>query len=327
MACTAARWAGILVLAAGLSIGTDGAGAAPAYPTRAVRVVVPFTAGGITDVVGRLLAQRMTEDLGQRFYVDNRPGAGGNLAAEIVAHATADGYTLMIATAGTHAINVSLYPRLPYDPIKDFAPISLVSWEASLLIVHPSLPVKSLADLVALLRAKPHTYNYGTAGFGSTTHLGMELFKMMSGTDITVVAYKGAAEVTQAVITRQVDLAFNGMSTALSPVRAGSVRALAISSRERSALLPDVPAIAETLPGFESLAWHGLVAPAGTPPDVVALLSRETQKIVHDRKTAQHMRDIGATPVGTTAPEFARFIADETGKWAKVVKASGAKVE
>lgn len=322
-------WArfGVLGLASVLIASAGMAMAAPAYPTRPVRIVVPFTAGGITDVVGRLLAQHMTEDFGQRFYVDNRPGAGGNLAAEMVAHAPADGYTLMIATAGTHAINVSLYPRLPYDPIKDFVPISLISWEASLLIVPPAMPAKTLPDLIALIKAKPHTYNYGTAGFGSTTHLGMELFKMMSRTDIIVVAYKGATEVTQAVVSRQVDLAFNGMSTALAPVRAGTVRALAISSRTRSPLLPDVPAVAETLPGFESLAWHGLVAPAGTPPEIVGALSREAQKIVHDPAVAAHMRGIGASPQGTTAAQFARFIADETRKWAGVVKASGAKVE
>lgn len=312
---------------AGTLISPASGGAAPAYPTRPVKIVVPFAAGGITDIVARLLAQHMTEDLGQRFFVDNRPGAGGTIGSEIVARAAPDGYTLEIASAGTHAINVSLYPHLTYDPIKDFTPISLVSWEANLLIVPPTVPAKTLPDLVAAIKAKPQTYNYGTAGFGSTTHLAMELFKMMSGTAITPVAYKGASEVTEAVISRQVDLAFNGTSTALAPVRAGTVRALGISSQQRSPLLPDVPAIAETLPGFEALAWHGLVAPAGTPPEIVDILAREAQSIVHDPKTAAHMRDLGASPQGTTPAAFHRFMVDEIRKWAKVVKASGAKVD
>jgi tripartite-type tricarboxylate transporter receptor subunit TctC len=301
--------------------------AAASYPTRPVKIIVTFAAGGIADIVGRLLAQKMTEDLGQRFYVENRPGAGGAVASEIVARAAPDGYTLEIASAGTHAINPSLYPHLTYDPVKDFVPISLVSWEANLLIVRPDLPAKTFPELVALLKSSPRPLNYGTAGFGSTTHLAMELLKMKSGTSITAVAYKGASEVTQAVIAGQVDLAFNGTSTALAPVRSGSARAIGVSSLKRSAVLPDVPAIAETLPGFEALAWHALVAPAGTPQEVIDILAREVQKIVREPETATHMRDLGITPVGSTPAEFATFMGDEIRKWAEVVKVSGAKVE
>jgi len=304
-----------------------GTSAAASYPTRPVRIIVTFAAGGITDIVGRLLAQKMTEDFGQRFYVENRPGAGGAVASEIAARAAPDGYTLEIASAGTHAINPSLYPHLAYDPVKDFVPISLVSWEANLLIVRPDLPAKTFPELVALLKSSPHALNYGTAGFGSTTHLAMELLKMKSGTSITPVAYKGASEVTQAVIAGQVDLAFNGTSTALAPVRSGSVRAIGVSSLKRSAVLPDVPAIAETLPGFEALAWHALVAPAGTPQEVIDVLAREVQKIVREPETATHMRGLGITPVGSTPAEFAKFMGDEIRKWAEVVKVSGAKVE
>lgn len=306
---------------------TGGTGEAASYPTRPVKIIVSYAAGGINDIVARLLAQKMTEDLGQRFFVEDRPGANGNVASELAARAAPDGYTLEIASAGPHAINVSLYPHLPYDPIKDFAPISLVSWEASLLIVRPDLPAKTFPDLIALLKSAPHPLAYGTAGFGSTTHLGMELLKMKSGTSITPVAYKGASEVTQAVATSQVDFAFNGTSTALAPVRAGTVRALAISSLKRSAVLPDVPAIAETLPGFEALAWHGLLAPAGTPQEVVDVLAKEVQKIVREPDVTAHMRDLGITPVGSTPAEFAKFMGDEIRKWAEVVKVSGAKVE
>jgi tripartite-type tricarboxylate transporter receptor subunit TctC len=323
---TAARLMAAASLAGALTAGGI-AHAATAYPVRPVRIIVSFAAGGVTDIVARLLAQKMTEDLGQRFYVENRPGAGGTVASEIAARAAPDGYTLEIASAGTHAINVSLYPHLPYDPVKDFVPIALVSWEANVLIVNPDVPAKTLPDLIGLAKAKPGALNYGTAGFGSTTHLAMELLKMMSGTAITPVAYKGAAEVTQAVVGHQVDVAFNGTSTALAPVRAGSVRALAISSRQRSTVLPDVPAIAETLPGFEALSWHGLVAPAGTPPDVVDILAREAVKIVHEPAMAAHMREFGITPVGSTPAEFAQFMADEIRKWAEVVKVSGAKVD
>jgi tripartite-type tricarboxylate transporter receptor subunit TctC len=318
-------------LAALLSVGafllTSVSGEAADYPTRPVKIIVSYAAGGVNDIVGRLLAQKMTEDLGQRFFVENRPGANGNVASELAARATPDGYTLEIASAGPHAINVSLYPHLPYDPLKDFAPISLVSWEASLLIARPGLPAKTVPELIALLKSAPHPLAYGTAGFGSTTHLGMELLKMMSGTSITPVAYKGASEVTQAVVTSQVDFAFNGTSTALASLRGGQIRALGISSLKRSAVLPDVPAIAETLPGFEALAWHGLLAPAGTPQAVIDILAKEVQKIVREPDMAGHMRDLGITPVGSTPAEFAKFMADEIRKWADVVKVSGAKVE
>ncbi|MBV8534731.1 MAG: tripartite tricarboxylate transporter substrate binding protein, partial [Alphaproteobacteria bacterium] len=325
----ATRIAGALFLITGglavtLMVGASAASAAPAYPTRPVKIIVSYAAGGINDIVGRLLAQKMTEDLGQRFFVENRPGANGNVASELAARAAPDGYTLEIASAGPHAINVSLYPHLPYDPLKDFAPIALVSWEASLLIVRPDLPATTFPLLIGLLKSAPQPLAYGTAGFGSTTHLGMELLKMMSGTSITAVAYKGASEVTQAVVTSQVDFAFNGTSTALPSVRGGTVRALAISSLKRSVVLPEVPAIAETLPGFEALAWHGLLAPAGTPPEVIDILATEVQKIVREPDVAGHMRDLGITPVGSTQAEFARFMADEIRKWADVVKVSGA---
>jgi len=323
-----ARLAGAMGIAALALANAAAAGAADAvYPTRPVKIIVSYAAGGINDIVGRLLAQKMTEDLGQRFFVENRPGANGNVASELAARAAPDGYTLEIASAGPHAINVSLYPHLPYDPLKDFVPISLVSWEASLLIVRPDLPAKTFPDLIALLKSAPRPLAYGTAGFGSTTHLGMELLKMKSGTTITPVAYKGASEVTQAVVTSQVDFAFNGTSTALPSVRGGTVRAIGISSLKRSPLLPDVPAIAETLPGFEALAWHGLLAPAGTPQAVIDVLAKEVQKIVRDPDVVTHMRDLGITPVGSTPTEFAQFMRDEIRKWADVVKVSGAKVE
>jgi tripartite-type tricarboxylate transporter receptor subunit TctC len=301
--------------------------AAETYPARPVKLIVPFTAGGITDIVARLFAQRLSEDLNQRFYVDNRPGAGGNLALEIAAKSPPDGYTLGVATAGTHAINPSIYPKMPYDHIKDFVPVTLLSYEPSFLIVNPALPVHSVAELVALLKAKPNTYNYGSAGYGSSSHMSAEYFKIKTGTTMTHVPYKGGPEVVQAVMTGQVEVAVNGVSTSLRPVRDGMVRALAITSRERSPLMPELPALAETLPGFEALAWNGLVAPAGTPPEVVETLVRAVRKAVKDPKIAERFQQMDGTAVGSTSAEFAAFIAAETKKWAEVAKISGARVE
>jgi tripartite-type tricarboxylate transporter receptor subunit TctC len=314
--------AGVVVIALGA-----GSAAAASYPAKPVRIVIPFTAGGITDIVGRLVAQTFSDDLGQRFYVENRPGAGGSLAADLVAHSPPDGYTLLMATAGTHAINPSVYRSLPYDHIKDFVPIGLISSDASFLLVRPSMPAKTLPEFIALLKQKPNTFNYATAGFGSSTHLAMELFKMKSETTMTVVAYKGASDVVQALMADQVDAAFNGLSTSLGPVHEGRLRALAISSRERSPMMPEIPTVAETLPGFEALAWNGLVAPAGVPAEVMTVLSQAIQRAMQQPKFVERMHQIDANAVGSTPAEFQKFIADETRKWAEVVRISGAKVE
>jgi len=325
MRITVAAW--ICAVAATLHPFAAPAYAADAYPSRPVKFIVPFTAGGITDIAARLFAQKLTEDLGQRFYIDNRPGAGGNLAMELVAKSPPDGYTIGVATAGTHAINPSIYPHMPYDHIKDFAPVTLLSYEPSFLVVNPALPARSVADLTALLKAKPNAYNYASAGFGSSTHMSGEYFKIKTGTSMTHVPYKGGPEVIQAVITGQVELAFNGLSTSLRPVRDGALRALAITSRERSSVMPGVPALSETIPGFEALAWNGLVAPAGTPPEVIDVLVRGVQAAIKDPKIAERLRQTDATPVGNSPAQFAAFIAAETAKWAEVAKVSGAKVE
>jgi tripartite-type tricarboxylate transporter receptor subunit TctC len=317
----------VALIAALLAIAAGPAAAQNGYPNRPVKLIVPFTAGGITDIVARLFAQKLTEDLGQRFFVDNRPGAGGNLALELAAKSPPDGYTLGVATAGTHAINPSIYPNMPYDHIKDFVPVTLLSYEPSFLVVNPELPVHSVAELVALLKAKPNSYNYGSAGYGSSSHMSAEYFKIKTGTTMTHVPYKGGPEVVQAVMTGQVEVAVNGTSTSLRPIRDGMLRALAITSRERSPLTPDLPALSETLPGFEALAWNGLVAPAGTPREVVETLVRAVQKAVKDPKIAERFRQMDGTPVGNSSAEFAAFIQAETKKWAEVAKISGAHIE
>src|SRR5258708_7665848 len=223
---------------------------------------------------------------------------------ELAAKSPPDGYTLGVATAGTHAINPNIYPRMPYDHIKDFVPVTLLSYEASFLVVNPALPATTVGELIQLLKAKPNGYNYASAGYGSSTHMSAEYFKIRTGTAMTHVPYKGASEVVQAVMSGQVDLAFNGLSTSLRPVTDGTLRALAITSRERSPLMPEVPALGETLAGFEALAWNGLVAPAGTPPEVVDVLVRAAQKIVKDPQIAERFRQMDATAVAGTSAEF-----------------------
>lgn len=307
-------------------------GAAPvpaqSYPAaKPVRIIVPFAAGGTTDLMARILAANMGESLKQRFLVENRPGAGGNIGSDMVAKSPADGYTLCMGTVSSHAINPNLYANIPYDNLKDFAPVSLMVRQPNTLVVNASVPAKTLTEFVALLKAKPNQLSYASSGIGTSTHLAAEMFKMMTETSMAHVPYKSSAEVMTAVISGEAQLAFDNISSVLQHVQAGSIRSLGVTSRERSALLPDVPAIHEALPGFEATSWHGLYAPAGTPPEIVAMLSGEVQRIVRLPDVAERLRQMGATPVGNTPAEFTALMAEETKKWAQVVKTSGAKVE
>jgi len=300
---------------------------AQAYPNKPVRLVIPFAAGGTTDLMGRILAQKLGDTLGQRFVVENRAGAGGNVGSDMVAKAPADGYTLGMGTVSSHAINPNLYAKMPYDNLKDFAPISLMITQPNALVVNPKVPANNLTELVAALKAKPDGYSYASSGIGTSIHMAAELLKMMTGTQMAHVPYKSSAEVMTATISGETQLAFDNLSSVVQHVADGRLRLLGVTSKERSFLRPDIPAIHEALPGFEATSWTGFYAPAGTPRDIVLKLSQETQKIVRQPDVMERLRSLGATPVGNTPEEFAAFMAAETRKWADVVKASGAKVE
>ena len=301
---------------------------APAYPSHPVRIVVPFPAGGTTDILARAVAQRFTEAFGQTFIVDNRPGAGGNIGAELVAKSAPDGYTLVMGTVGTHAINPSLYAKMPYDHIKDFAPVFLVAGVPNVLEVNPSLPVHSVAELVAYAKANPGKLDFASSGSGTSIHLSGEMFKTMAGVSMQHVPYKGSAPALQGLVGGQVQLMFDNLPSSLALIKAGKLRALAVTSAERSATLPDLPTIAESgYPGFEASSWFGLLAPAGTPPAIIAKLNAEGNAWLASPDAKQKLLAQGAIAAGGSPEDFAHHIAAETAKWAKVVKASGAKVE
>lgn len=314
------------VLALGGAI-TPAFAQADAWPTRPVRIVVPFAAGGTTDLFGRLLAQGFAESFKQSFVVENRAGAGGNIGAQQVARAEPDGHTLLVGTVSTHAINPFLYTRLPFDAVKDFQPVSLIAQLPNMLVVNPRLPATDLAGLIAHLRANPGKLNYGSSGAGTSTHLAAELFKMMTGTDMTHIPYRSSGEVMNNLTAGHIDLAFDNMTLAWPQAQAGTVRALGVTSPQRSATAPQVPTIAESLAGFEATSWHGLFAPAGTPARIVERLSADVARILADPATRTRFAEMGAIPSPLSPAAFAAFIAAEQRKWEPVVKASGAKVD
>jgi tripartite-type tricarboxylate transporter receptor subunit TctC len=301
---------------------------AQTYPAKPVRLVVPFPAGGTTDILARAAAQRLSETLGQQVIVDNRPGAGGNIGSELVARAAPDGYTLLMGTVGTHAINVSLYPKLPYDPVKDFTPIVLVAGVPNVLVVNPSLPAQSVAELIAYAKANPGKLNFASSGSGTSIHLSGELFKVLTGVQMTHVPYKGSAPALTDLVGGQVQLMFDNLPSSLAFIKAGKLRALAVTSKTRAAALPEVPTMVEAgVPDFEASSWFGMLAPAGTPRDIVVRINAEVAKWLATPEAREKLAGQGAIAAGGSSEDFARHIASETAKWAKVVKASGAKVE
>ena len=303
-------------------------GQAPAYPAKPIRLVVPFPPGGATDILARDVAQKLTEAWGQSVVVDNRPGAGGNIGAELVAKAAPDGYTLLMGTVGTHAINASLYAKMPYDHIKDFAPVILVAGVPNVLVVNPALPVNSVAELIAYAKANPGKLNFASSGNGTSIHLSGELFKVMAGVQMTHVPYKGSAPAVQDLISGQVQLMFDNLPPSLPQIKAGKLRALAVTSTTRAPALPDVPTMAEAgLPGFEASSWFGVLAPAGTPPAIVAKLNAEIAKWLATPEAKERLSKQGANAAGGSPEDFVKHIAAETTKWAKVVKDSGAKID
>jgi len=301
---------------------------AQAYPVKPIRIVVPFPPGGATDILARDVAQKLTEAWGQQVIVDNRPGAGGNIGSELVAHSAPDGYTLEMGTVGTHAINASLYAKMPYDHVKDFAPVILVAGVPNVLVVNNAVPANSVAELIAYAKANPGKLNFASSGNGTSIHLSGELFKVMAGVQMTHIPYKGSAPALQDLLGGQVQLMFDNLPPSLPQIKAGKVRALAVTSLTRAPALPDVPTIAESgLPGFEASSWFGILAPAGTPPAIVAKLNAEIAKWLATPEAKEKLAKQGANAAGGTPEDFAKHIAAETAKWAKVVKDSGAKID
>jgi tripartite-type tricarboxylate transporter receptor subunit TctC len=296
-------------------------------PTRPIRLVVPFAAGGSTDLTARLVGEALAERLGQPVVVENRAGAGGNIASEHVARSAPDGYTLIMGTTSTHATNAALYRNLPFSPARDFAPVSLAAFTPNLLVVHPSLPAQNVQELIAYGRANPGKLNYGSAGAGSSQHLTAALFSQVAGIQMTHVPYRGGAPAAADLIAGRIDLVFNAVIEVLQHVRAGQLRPLGVTTARRSAQLPDVPAIGEVLPGFEVAIWVGLFAPAQTPRAAINRISREAQAALREPRLRDRILQLGSEPVGSTAEEFADFYARELPKVAELVRISGATIE
>jgi len=303
-------------------------GQAAPFPSKPVRLVVPFPPGGPLDVTGRAIAQKLTEAWGQSVVVDNRPGAGGNIGADLVAKSAPDGYTVVMGALSTHAVNPSLYPSMPYDAIRDFAPITLVAVTPNVLVVNPALPVRSVRELVAYAKANPNKLSFGSGSNGSAGHLAGELFKVETGTDVVHVPYKGAAPAMQALLAGDTQFMFDNLASAMPQVKAGKLRALAVTTAKRSTLAPDLPTMAEAgVPGFDIATWFGLLAPAGTPKEVVAKWNADVVRILSSPDMRERLSAQGAEAAPTTPAEFAAFIAAEQPKYARIVKASGAKVD
>jgi len=299
---------------------------AQGYPTKPVKVVVPYPPGGPTDIVARVVSQKLAGETGQQFLVENRPGAGGNIGAEAVAKAPADGYTLLVATTA-HAINPSLFKNLNYQLAKDFAPISQLTSGPLVIVVNPALPAKNVAELIALAKAKPGGLSFASSGNGQSTHLSAELFSSMAGVKMNHVPYKGSAPALTDVMGGQADLMFDTMLSAMPHVKGGKLRALAVTSAKRSPAAPDLPTVADTLPGYEAIAWNNLLAPAGTPKDVIAKLSAELKKVLDQPDVKERFAAQGFAATWTTPEASAAFMQSEVDKWAKVVKASGATLD
>ncbi len=292
------------------------------YPLRPVRTIVPFAPGGGADIVARGILPRLGESMGQQFVIDNRPGGGTLIGAELAARAAPDGYTLFIGITGTMAINPSIYRKMPYDPVRDFAPITMLANGPNVLVVHPSLPARSVKELIALARSRPGQMSYGSSGIGGAPHLAGELFKSMARVDMIHVPYKGAAPATTDLLAGHIQIMFAGMGAALPHIQAGKLRALAVAGEARSPALPDAPTIGEFLKGFAAATWFGLFAPAGTPKEVVTLLHREIVRATTREDVRRQLLSLGYEPATLTPDQLGQYVKDEIAKWAGVIKAA-----
>lgn len=307
----------------------SGAGSALAqgYPNRPIRFIVPYAAGGGVDMVVRIIAPQFSESLGQPLVIENRGGAGGNIGTALAAKAAPDGYTIVMGAAAL-AINVTLYRKLPFDPVKDFAPISLLIATPNILAVHPSVPVKSVRELIELAKRRPKSLDYASAGNGTTSHLAAELLKTMAGIDLVHVPYKGTAPAVVALLSGEAAVMLAPALALLPHIKASRVRGLAVTGAKRSPAMPDLPTVAESgVPGFEARQWYGVLAPAGTPGTIVQRLSDEIAGVVRSAQITQRFVAEGSDPIGSTPEEFARHIKAEIARWAKAVKASGAQLD
>ena len=323
------RHAAALLFALALLTGASGAGAQSAYPSRPITIVVGFSAGGTTDIVTRLISDELRKGLGQPIIIENRPGAGGNIGADLVAKAKPDGYTLLMGSVGPLAINASLYKHMPYDNLKDLTPISLVAHVPNMLVVNPrTVPAQTFQDFVALVKANPGKYFYASTGSGTSSHLSGVLLNGLAGLDLTHVPYKGAVALNDVLSGEQVQCMFATIPSAIQLVRGGKLRALAVTSLHRSGGVPNVPTIAESgYPGFDASSWFGLVGPAGLPREIALKVQGEVARILRDPAMREKFIQQGADPIGNTPDEFGQYMKDETAKWAKVVKASGAQAD
>ncbi|WP_313666253.1 tripartite tricarboxylate transporter substrate binding protein [Shinella sp.] len=314
-----------MALSAGLSLLSLLALNAPAlaagFPERQITLVVPFAAGGSTDVVARIVAQKMSEDLGQQVIVQNVAGAGGNLGADNVARADADGYTILMGTVATHALNPLILKSTPYDAEKDFAPVSLLVVVPNVLVVNPELPAKNVEELLALLKGAPDQYSYASSGNGTPLHLSGELFKRMAGVEMVHIPYKGAGPALNDVIANQVPIMFDNLPSSSGHIKAGTLRALAVTTKERAASFPDIPTVAESgIPGYETYTWNALFAPAGTPAEVIARLNQSANTALKDPAVAERMKEFSATIVGSTPEELGAHVKAEIAKWTPIVR-------
>lgn len=314
-----------MVAASALALGT--AAQAQEFPDRPVTLVVPFAAGGSTDVVARIIGQKMSDDLGQQVVVENVAGAGGNLGADRVARSEADGYTILMGTVATHALNPLILKTKPYDPEKDFAPVSLLVLVPNVLVVNPELPAKNVAELVALLKAAPEQYSYASSGNGTPLHLSGELFKKMAAVSMQHVPYKGSGPALNDVIGNQVPIMFDNLPSSSGHIKSGTLRALAVTTKERAPSFPDVPTIAETIPGYETYTWNALFAPAGTPKEAIDRLNAAAKKALADPTVAEKMKEFSATIVASTPEELATHVTAELAKWSPVVKDANVQLD
>jgi tripartite-type tricarboxylate transporter receptor subunit TctC len=300
-----------------------GSALAQSWPQRPVKIVVTFPTGGAPDILARILSDRA--QLGQPVVVDNRPGAGGNIGADVVAKSPPDGYTIVMGTVGTHSINGAIYAKMPYDMVRDFAPVSLVASTPNLLVVNNNLPVKTINELIAYMKANPNKLSFGSPGVGTSVHVSGELFKSMTGTTMTHVPYKGRQYAIPDLVGGSIQLMFDNMPSAIPMAREGKIRAIAVTSAKRSPAAPEIPTVAETIPGFEATSWFAVFAPANTPRAIVDRINAEIQLVYKLPDVQQRLATLGLDPILSSPEELARYQAAEIGKWAKVVKDSGAQ--